>query len=68
MKESAKVHREHKARVPHHLTKRLISEIIPQEESKQNDGQQNKRPNHGSVAQKQSAAQKWDEKMETSNA
>ena len=68
LKESAKVQRQHKPRVPDHLTKRLYAERAQHEESKQNYAQQDKRLNTGNGSFKQVSSHKKDDKMEISKA
>ena len=64
LKERAKLHREKSARKVYTIGKRLNSQIINQEEEKQNGRRQEKRPNVGSNIATSKKAKGNDDKME----
>jgi len=67
MKEKAKIHREHKNKAVHHISKRLASQISSLEEAKQDGGVPEKRKNLGGGHYQSVDGKQADTKMHASN-
>ena len=66
MKEKAKIHKEHRNRTVHHISKRLVSQMIGEEESKQDNHRQEKRKNIGGGQHQIIDVRQKDSKMDLS--